>query len=53
MKEGDKVKRGQIIGLVGNTGYSLGPHLHLSIKVNEASINPLKFIEIVNKNLES
>jgi len=53
VKEGDKVKRGQIIGLVGNTGYSLGPHLHLSIKVNEASINPLKFIEIVNKNLES
>jgi murein DD-endopeptidase MepM/ murein hydrolase activator NlpD len=46
---GDKVTRGEIIGFTGNTGYSLGPHLHLSIKVNGASVDPLKFIEIVNK----
>lgn len=48
VKEGDKVLRGQIIGLVGNTGYSLGPHLHLSIKVNGASVDPLKFIDSLN-----
>lgn len=49
VKEGEEVKRGEVIGLVGNTGYSLGPHLHFSIKVNEASVNPLNFIEIANK----
>ena len=48
---GDKVSRGEVIGLTGNTGYSLGPHLHLSIKANGASVDPLKFIDAVNKNL--
>ncbi|NMB92238.1 MAG: M23 family metallopeptidase [Parcubacteria group bacterium] len=46
---GDKVLRGEVIGLTGSTGYSLAPHLHLSIKINGASIDPLKFIEFVNQ----
>lgn len=46
---GDKISRGEVIGLTGNTGYSLGPHLHLSIKANGASVDPLKFIDMVNK----
>lgn len=46
---GDQVSRGEVIGLTGSTGYSLGPHLHLSIKVNGASVDPLKFIEFVNQ----
>jgi murein DD-endopeptidase MepM/ murein hydrolase activator NlpD len=45
---GDKVSRGEVIGLIGNTGYSLGPHLHLSIKVNGASVDPLRFIDTFN-----
>lgn len=44
-----KVKKGKIIGLVGSTGYSLAPHLHFTIKVNEASIDPGKFLDTVNK----
>ncbi|GAI02519.1 unnamed protein product, partial [marine sediment metagenome] len=32
-------------GLSGNTGYSIAPHLHLSIKANGASVDPLRFIK--------
>jgi len=45
--KGEMIERGQLIGLIGNTGWSLGPHLHLSIKVDGASVDPLKFIETI------
>ena len=48
---GHSVNRGEIIGLVGNTGYSLDPHLHFSIKVQGANLDPLKFIDTVNLSL--
>lgn len=44
VKEGEYVKKGEVIGYSGNTGYSIAPHLHLSINVNGTSIDPLKFI---------
>ena len=47
VSEGEMIERGELIGLSGNTGWSVGPHLHLSIKVNGASVDPLKFIEAV------
>lgn len=43
--EGDMVAQGQTIALSGATGYVTGPHLHFSIKMRGASIDPLKFIE--------
>lgn len=43
--QGAVVKKGDLIGYSGNTGYSLAPHLHLSINVNGTSIDPLNFIE--------
>ena len=43
-----KVKKGEIIGLVGSTGYSLAPHLHFTVKINEASVDPRKFLDTVN-----
>jgi len=46
--KGDRVSRGEVIGLSGSTGYSLGPHLHLSIKAKGASVDPLRFIDTVN-----
>ena len=40
VKEGDMVKTGDIVGAVGSTGYSTGPHLHYSLLVNNVFINP-------------
>jgi len=42
-KPGDKVVRGQIIGLVGSTGKSTAPHLHYEVEKNGQKINPIHF----------
>jgi murein DD-endopeptidase MepM/ murein hydrolase activator NlpD len=46
VKEGDFVKKGTLIGEVGSTGVSTGPHLHLGLKVNDIVVNPLSVIEL-------
>jgi murein DD-endopeptidase MepM/ murein hydrolase activator NlpD len=40
VKAGDIIKAGDLIGLVGSTGYSTGPHLHYTVMVNGYYINP-------------
>jgi murein DD-endopeptidase MepM/ murein hydrolase activator NlpD len=42
VKPGDKVKRGQVVGLSGNTGYSTGPHLHWSKYVAGKPVDPMQ-----------
>jgi murein DD-endopeptidase MepM/ murein hydrolase activator NlpD len=37
---GDSVTRGQLIGLVGSTGRSTGPHLHYELRLNDKAVNP-------------
>jgi hypothetical protein len=42
--EGQQVKRGQRIGLIGSTGHSTGPHCHYEVHVNGTVVNPLDFV---------
>ena len=45
ISENQEVKKGDIIGYVGNTGLSTGPHLHYEVKQNGKHLNPLNYIE--------
>ena len=49
VKVGDTVKKGQRIGIMGNTGYSFGTHLHFEVRVNNKAINAADFLGIPNK----
>lgn len=49
VKSGDVIKRGQGIGIQGNTGRSTGPHLHYEVKFNKKPLDPKYFIENGNR----
>jgi septal ring factor EnvC (AmiA/AmiB activator) len=44
VKPGQNIKRGEVIGEVGTSGLSTGPHLHYEVEINGAAVDPLKFI---------
>lgn len=44
VKTGDMIKKGDLIGKVGSTGFSTGPHLHFSASINWVYINPITLI---------
>ncbi len=55
VKVGDKVKTGDVIGIMGNTGYSFGVHCHYEVIINGAKVNPLNYTyytknQVVGKN---
>lgn len=45
VKSGDTVKKGDIIGTVGSTGFSTGPHLHWAVTVHGVFVNPEEFLD--------
>lgn len=45
VKRGQKVKRGELIGLVGSTGLSSGPHLHYEVIKNGQKVNPIYYFQ--------
>jgi murein DD-endopeptidase MepM/ murein hydrolase activator NlpD len=44
VRKGDIVAAGDLIGLVGSTGRSTGPHLHLEVRVNDEPVDPLMWL---------
>ncbi len=44
VKSGDAVRRGDVVGYVGNTGRSTGPHLHYSVMINGKYVNPRRYL---------
>lgn len=48
VQNGDRVRKGQVIGLVGATGRVTGPHLHLSLLVQGESVDPQPFLTTGN-----
>jgi murein DD-endopeptidase MepM/ murein hydrolase activator NlpD len=40
VKRGEKVRKGQVVGLCGSTGRSTGPHLHWAFKILDARVDP-------------
>ncbi|MHB8790412.1 MAG: M23 family metallopeptidase [Desulfobulbaceae bacterium] len=51
VKEGEKVQRGQAIGLVGSTGRSTGPHLHYGVRHKGKYVDPMKYIRVADLSL--
>lgn len=44
IKAADQIKQGQVIGTIGTSGWSTGPHLHLEIKGPDGMVNPLEVL---------
>jgi murein DD-endopeptidase MepM/ murein hydrolase activator NlpD len=49
VKEGQRVTRGTVIGLVGSSGHSTGPHLHYEVRLDGRARNPMSYIALARK----
>jgi murein DD-endopeptidase MepM/ murein hydrolase activator NlpD len=52
VRPGQRVEAGDLIGALGNTGRSTGPHLHFEVRINDRAVNPRPFLETAPHVLE-
>src|SRR5260370_37200580 len=43
---GDRVVRGEVIGLEGSTGFSTGPHVHFELRINDQVVDPMPYLPV-------
>jgi murein DD-endopeptidase MepM/ murein hydrolase activator NlpD len=51
--EGQDVSRGDIVGYVGTSGHSTGPHLHYEVRIHDTPVNPYKYLRNTARQLAS
>ena len=51
--EGQDVSRGDILGYVGSSGHSTGPHLHYEVRIHDTPVNPAKYLHAATRQLAS
>ena len=51
--EGQDVSRGDILGYVGSSGHSTGPHLHYEVRIHDTPVNPSKYLRAAPRQLAS